>query len=190
MANRKFPLTMKQRREYCKKEYFKGRALRDIAEDKMSDGQPYYSLSSLHKISHQEKWYAQREALFMEKKEELKEELLVGDLDFQKKFLDKANTIIEKSMYKFARDGFKDERALVMFIKFLEEYKDKIKNIEPTIKIKTEITSDKDQLEMIKTLNNTIAQAALARAKSLNDYVSDSDEIHYDADTDETRDDV
>lgn len=189
MANRKFPLTTKERREYCKREYFKGRALRDIAEDKMSNGQPYYSLSSLHKISHQEKWYVQREAMYMEKKEELKEELLVGDLDFQKKFLDKANNIIEKSMYKFARDGFRDERALVMFIKFLEEYKDKIKNIEPTINIKAEIINDKDQLEMIKTLNNTIAQATLARAKNLNDYVDDKDEIHDDADT-ETRDDV
>ena len=190
MANRKFPLSTKERREYCKKEYFKGRALRDIAEDKMSNGQPYYSLSSLHKISHQEKWYAQREALFMEKKEELKEELLVGDLDFQKKFLDKANSIIEKSMYKFAKDGFRDERALVMFVKFMEEYKDKIKETESVVHVKAEIINNKDQLEMIKTLNNTIAQATLARAKSLNDYVDDKDEIHYESDTDKTRDDV
>lgn len=189
MANRKFPLTTKERREYCKKEYFKGRALRDIAEDKMSNGQPYYSLSSLHKISHQEKWYAQREALFMEKKEELKEELLVGDLDFQKRFLDKANRIIEKTMYKFAKDGIKDERAAIMFMKFMEEYKDKVKNIEPTIKIKTEIIDNKEQIKMLETLNNTIAQAALKRAQNLNDYVSDADEIH-DDDTDETRDDV
>lgn len=189
MANRKFPLSTKARREYCRKEYFKGRSLRDIANDKMSDGTPYYTLNTLRSICNKEKWYVQREAMYLEKKEELKEELLVGDLDFQKKFLDKANNIIEKSMYKFARDGFRDERALVMFIKFLEEYKDKIKNIEPTINIRTEVVDNKEQLKMLETLNNTIAQAALKRAQSLNDFVDDKDEIHDDADT-ETRDDV
>ena len=166
-------MNFKQRKEYAFSEYLKGRTLTEIAKDKDSLGNPLMSYSWLQKTSKKENWANQRREYIENKKEEIKEELLAEELSFSKNFLKKANSIIDLSLDSINKSGFKDEKALVQFLRFIEDYKDKIKEIEPTINIKQEVISDKEQVEMLKKLSDVIENDINNKADSFVENLND-----------------
>lgn len=164
-----------EKRDYAFKEFLKGRTLKDISNDLDENGNKMFSFSWLYKKSENENWKELRKEFIAEKKNEIKEELIAADLDFQKTFVVRANRIIDVTLKNLENYGIKDEKAIVQFLKFLEEYKDKIKGVENTINIKTEVLTDERQIELLKDIAKKMDNESKKREENLNDYFEEDD---------------
>lgn len=164
-------MNFKQKKDYAFKEFLKGRNLTEICKDIDKDtNKALMSYSAISKYSSKEKWADLRKQYLEEKKNDIKNELLAEDLKFSRNFLNKSNKIIDLTLNNLAQTGFKDEKAIVQFLKFLEEYKDKIKGIEETINIKAEVISDDEQLTLLKNIADAIEKDSIQKSENLNDY--------------------
>ena len=164
-------MNFKQKKDYAFKEFLKGRNLTEIAKDIDEDtNKPLMSYSTISKYSANEKWHELRKQYLEEKKNDIKNELLAEDLNFSRNFLNKSNKIIDLTLNNLAQTGFKDEKAIVQFLKFLEEYKDKIKGIEQTINIKNEIITDDEQLALLKNIASAIEKDSINKSQNLDEY--------------------
>ncbi|OUQ15035.1 hypothetical protein B5E87_00240 [Massilimicrobiota sp. An142] len=170
-------MNSRQKKDYAFKEFLKGRSLKEICNDIDTDtGKKIMSYSLISKISANENWSQLRKDYIDEKKNDIKNELLAEDLQFSKKFIKKANIIIDLTLDNLSQSGFKDEKAIVQFLKFLEDYKDKIKGVDDVIKVQTEIISDEEQLNLLKNIAQEIAINSQEKAHSLDDFFDNNDD--------------